>query len=199
MKSLMPGKSNREPLLMKSKFIACLGWGSLVWRPQSLPICSEWFTDGPLAPVEFRRKSSGKRVTLVIDESGKPVKLLWARMRCRDMDEAVEALRSRERTKMQFIGSWLENGKEPKHILGLAQWASTHKINAVVWTALPPSEQLFPAGNPVAVIEYLKKLEGTERDKAREYVECAPRQIDTDYRREIEASLGWSWKECVKR
>src|SRR5690348_5301348 len=52
--------------------IACLGWGSLVWDPRALPIQREWFKDGPFAPIEFTRKSTDGRITLVIDPSAHP-------------------------------------------------------------------------------------------------------------------------------
>jgi hypothetical protein len=38
------------------------------------------------------------------------------------------------------------------------------------------------------VIQYLRVRVGTERDHAKEYIEQTPRQIDTDYRRRIEAA-----------
>lgn len=52
--------------------IACLGWGSLIWNPGDLKIKTEdWFSGGPILPIEFVRISTDKRVTLVIDEESK--------------------------------------------------------------------------------------------------------------------------------
>ena len=76
--------------------IACLGWGSLIWRPGNLLIQREWFNDGPLLPVEFVRKSDNGRLTLVITETAKPVRTLWALMTTYNLDEAKESLRKRQ-------------------------------------------------------------------------------------------------------
>lgn len=48
--------------------IAILGWGSLIWNPNGLPIRGDWQRGGPVLPIEFSRISSDERLTLVIDE-----------------------------------------------------------------------------------------------------------------------------------
>ena len=76
--------------------IACLGWGSLVWDPRTLPITGGWFQDGPLLPIEFTRCSSNRRITLVLDPKSRWLRVLWALMLPSDLDTATEALRERE-------------------------------------------------------------------------------------------------------
>ena len=177
--------------------IACLGWGSLVWDPRELPIQREWFNDGPFVRVEFVRKSNDGRMTLVLEANASPVRSLWAVMDHTDKADAREALRKREsvpkKNSEEDIGWWSKDEDPPKLIVNLPEWAATHDVEGVVWTALPwkfngtdcpPDEE--------QVLKYLKGLTGAIRDNAERYVRRAPRQIDTRYRRRIEAALQWT-------
>jgi hypothetical protein len=177
--------------------VACLGWGSLVWDPRELPIRREWFKDGPFAPVEFARQSDDSRITLVIEPNAEPVRVLWAHMLPGDLEDGQKALRDREGIRgansLSRIGSWSSGDSPPRDIPELPQWAEARGLDAVIWTALAPKfegKDRSPSGDEV--IAYLRGLLGNVRDYARQYVERAPRQIDTGYRRQIEAALGWS-------
>ncbi len=184
----------RKPILK----IACLGWGSLIWDPRALPIRREWFKDGPFAPVEFTRQSFDGRMTLVIDPSAGSIRVLWALMLPTDLQAAKEVLKDREGITGDWqsrIGSWQRGDRAPRDIPDLPRWSEDRGLDAVVWTALGPKfdkQERSPSIDEV--ITYLRKLSGTARDHAKEYIERAPRQIHTDYRRQIEAALGWSCK-----
>jgi hypothetical protein len=176
--------------------IACLGWGSLIWDSRELPIQRNWFDDGPLIHVEFARQSQDGRITLVLAPTEIPVRSLWAVMDTTDITTAREALRKREGcnpTAIGAIGSWAIDEPSPKFVLGLPEWAHARGITAVVWTALPPK---FGDGGAAPteddVIHYLSHLTGAVRDTAERYVRYAPRQIDTAFRRRIEAVLHWT-------
>lgn len=78
------------------QMIACLGWGSLVWDTRELPIRGGWFNNGPFAPVEFLRQSKDGRITLVIDDGGQPVRVLWALMDATNVKGAIRALGAHE-------------------------------------------------------------------------------------------------------
>ncbi len=85
----------------------------------------------------------------------------------------------------------------PPDLPDLPTWAEANSICAVIWTALGWKFQGKDVRPTVdQVIDYLRGLTGTQRDHAKRYIECTPRQIDTEYRRRIEAALGWSCKEC---
>jgi hypothetical protein len=182
--------------------IACLAWGSLVWDPGDLPIQRRWYDDGPLAPLEFTRQSNDGRITLVLDEEAEPARLLWALMTLPHVEKARDALKKRERITAQdwepLIGSWRKNDRAPKIIPSLPMWAQAHGVDAAIWTALGPQYtkqgEIKPKKErpPVEwVLGYLQGLTGPRRDIAEQYFCCTPPQIDTEYRRRVEATLGW--------
>lgn len=182
-----------------TRMIAILGWGSLVWNPGALSIHRHWHTDGPYVRAEFLRQSKDGRLTLVLSQDAGPVRSLWATFAGSDLTQARDDLRIREGVSPSnlevSIGSWSRGDANPECILALEPWAAANGIESVVWTALPPkfNGENGAAPTPVQAVTYLASLEGPTRDLAEQYVRRAPRQVDTAYRRRIEAALGWSY------
>ena len=174
--------------------IACLGWGSLVWDPRNLPIQRYWFNDGPLMPVEFARQSADGRITLVISPATRPVRSLWALMDSDCLEDAIKQLKRREgAVNPEHIGNWSKGQDSPAENPKLSEWARARNLDSVIWTKLPPNFDDGDNGKPHVedVLRYLRELTGTARDAAERYIRRAPRQIDTAYRRRIEAELHW--------
>lgn len=186
--------------------IACLGWGSLVWDPRELPIRGIWHQDGPFLPIEFARQSRDGRITLVIvpDKSVPLVRSLWALFSLNNLVKARAALAAREGITANIkdhIGVWKNGDKVGgnKIVSMISQWAKSLKIDAVLWTNLPPQFEVdtkiqkgyMPSKEEV--VYYLENIASHEiRKSAERYIRMTPPQIDTEYRRYIELKLGWT-------
>lgn len=178
---------------MKQK-IACIGWGSLIWRPERLKIQNHWYEDDPILPIEFTRISSDNRVTLIIDKEANPVRTLWTLMTCNDLDESKKSLFEREGVKNEFlIHSVNQNDKVTDEIqIVIQNWLKEKNIDSAIWTGFSFSVKTENERPSIEkIISHLNKIEHRENQLAEEYIRKAPRQIDTEYRREIEKEFGW--------
>lgn len=181
--------------------IAFLGWGSLVWDPRALPIHRQWHADGPYVRTELLRQSENGRLTFVLSQSAEPVHSLWATFSGSTLAQAKEELRRREgvpsKNLNRHIASWSRGDANPDSVLDIEPWATSRGIHAVVWTALPPKFAEKDGSSPSIeqAVCYLAGLTGPTRDFAEQYIRRAPPQIDTLYRRRVEAALGWSYAQ----
>ena len=189
-----------------SKNIGCLGWGSLIWRLDGLPV-NGWRPDGPCVRVEFVRQSQDGRLTLVLHVAADPVPSLWAQMSVDTLDDAVKALAKREghagkslSNPESDIGRWPDERRDDPeadqaNIVGLRTWAAERHLDYVIWTALGPrfnnTEGQYPTTKEDAVA-HLRNLSEDQRAKAKEYVQYAPQQIRTAYREHIGRCLSWT-------
>ena len=132
--------------------IAVLGWGSLIWDPGEVAIASRWHVDGPCLPVEFARKSSRDRVTLVVvpDDShcSHYSRTYWALSSFDGWSDAAENLRVREGpTRREWIRiadagrSWsLADPEKIEDLPGriVSAWLNEPgRPEYAVWTGIP--------------------------------------------------------------
>jgi hypothetical protein len=176
-----------------------------VWRPEALPINAPWFSDGPLLPIEFARHSSDDRIMLVLVPPAQKyavVRTLWALMSLSDLETAKAALANREGIKKarikEHIGYWSNETKGGDYADEIGKWATSLRLDGVVWTALPPKAPKkkngdFPTVEQVVI--FLRDLPSYKRQSAGEYIRKAPVQIDTEYRRQIEREFRWTMQE----
>lgn len=174
--------------------IVCLGWGSLIWSPRSLPVRGEWRTDGPHLPVEFSRQAEDGRITLAITPGAAEIQVLWAELAVETMEEAVEALGRREGIPTEYwpehVGVWHAEA-EPAHLHAdiIGAWSQERGFDAVVWTALPTGFKHARGAVPTLdeILIYLGSLTGETRARAEEYVRRAPVSTHTAYRTTIQS------------
>jgi len=174
--------------------IGCLGWGSLIWNLDGLPI-ARWKGDGPALPIEFARQSKNGRLTLVLLDHGKRVPVLHGILRVPDLNVAISALSTREGCPKKRIGYWAASGATSQflHAKAIASWAQNKHLDAVVWTALPAKFSGVDGRIPTVeeAISYFNTLQGDSRRIAEEYIRKAPAQVRTPYRKLFEQHLGW--------
>jgi hypothetical protein len=177
--------------------IVCLGWGSLIWRRENLPVVEPWHQDGPNLPLEFARQSDNGRITLVIAAGAQVCTVLWARLEVDTLEGAKSALSMREGPGVNLtrVAYWSRTDASPcAEADAVGAWALAKRdIEAVVWTALGPRFRGEAGRVPdeKEVVAYLSELKGRVRDDAEKYIRCAPVQIRTKHRKAIETALGW--------
>ena len=172
--------------------IACLGWGSLCWNPDCLPISGEWQQDGPALPLEFARVSEGGRVTLVITNSEVLLPVLWIPLAVTTLENAISVLAAREGvTSLSSIGRVPTNGRPYPIADVISAWAEQKGLSGVVWTALKPGFKGDRGRVPTfeELRLHIDRLGPGPRADALEYVERAPAQIQTIYRPKLQAIL----------
>jgi hypothetical protein len=173
--------------------IVFLGWGSLIWNPDGLPLAGDWQQGGPLLPMEFSRISSDGRLTLVIDEiNGTEVVTRYALSSRTDLQHAVEDLRKREGTVQASIGfvDLVEGAIKPNQSTITSRiwdWANTAGVDAVVWTSLTSNfnQRTADRFSVRGAVAYLKGLQGTDLERALEYIRKAPEEVNTPLRRAL--------------
>lgn len=177
----------------KNMKIACIGWGSLIWRPETLLIHRKWYEDGPVLPVEFARQSRDGRLTLVILKNSKPVRTMWALMLTDNLEEAKKSLLDREsipENKMEEYIGVIKSDDETKDEISqtIKEWLNKLDLDAAIWTNLPPKfkKENNKAPTLEEALTYLKNLKINTFQTAIEYINKTPKQIDTPYRQGIE-------------
>jgi hypothetical protein len=179
--------------------IACLGWGSLIWDPRTLPLKGSWKSDGPTLPIEFARESNDGRITLVLVDAGRRVNSLWTLLELNNIETAKLELAKRERITGENIkysvGFWdkASNVSFGKYAKEIENWALQKDLDGVVWTnlkyGLKDSRDVMPDSSQV--VSHLRNLPDDQRSIAEEYIRKTPMQVNTEYRQILETELGW--------
>ncbi|RCH56286.1 hypothetical protein DJ568_00010 [Mucilaginibacter hurinus] len=176
--------------------IACIGWGSLIWDPREFNAEKAWKEDGPVLPLEFARKSSDGRLTLVIYPDAKQSKTYWTIMHANELLDAKTSLAKREGCPTLRPIGCLERTTLPIDAIQkiIHEWLIASNCDAVIWTNLSAKfyeDKGTQAPSLKDALEYLAGLKDDAYIKAEEYVRKAPPNIRTYFREKFEQKLGW--------
>lgn len=167
--------------------IACLGWGSLIWKSGALPVGSQWHHDGPAVPIEFVRIADGGELSTAICLNATPVPVFWAWLNTASLESACRALRLREAIPEGRVDGVGMMTVTETSVGPLAEWAQAKGIEGLIWTDLPA--RMAGVEGQIPTLEearhYLQTLTGETREHAFHYLEQVPAQIDTAYRRAL--------------
>jgi hypothetical protein len=177
--------------------IACIAWGSLLWKTGPLKLASGWNAGGPELPLEFARDSDDSEELAIVLHEGAPLMPTYvALLDTSDMNHARAMLAAREKIDPdhpEWIGSIPSVDGSPSDAR-IASWLAEQAFDAVVWTALPPKFADVEGRAPSAdeAVTFLAGLRGATRAKAEEYVRRVPAAIRTPYRMRFEQELDWT-------
>jgi len=175
--------------------IACLAWGSLLWKAQPLVLTTPWYADGPSLPLEFCRVGDRGELSTALCQGSPAQTSWWALLDTDSVLQAREQLRQREqidRNRPEWVGTAPSDTAYPFGA-PIGEWMSTKGLDAVVWTALPPryAEVEGQVPTDAQAVDYLGRLTGDTRDHAEDYLRRVPARFDSPTRREIARALGW--------
>ena len=184
--------------------IAIIAYGSLIWDLDDLApqVQGQWLRGrGPRLPVEFARISPKRKraLVLVVDDTAKaasPTSLI-ASKRAR-LEDAIADLARRERCAGERIGVATRAGgtmrsRSPAAIAAVGDWLSASPFDAALWTELDSNfaAETGTAFTPSAAERHLRGLDRESLAEAWRYIEFAPQETDTPFRRHIRAQAWW--------
>lgn len=148
--------------------IAYFAWGSLLWNNDGLDLLTSWKKTNIKIPLNFSRISDNKkgRLTLVIDkDNGYLNPINYAITNNINLNIAIDHLKKREKTVKKFIGyinlknntSRYSNQLSVNDIELFKKFANKNKIDAIIWTDLPPNFNNFNTDNALEYINSHKK------------------------------------------
>jgi hypothetical protein len=176
--------------------IACLAWGSLLWKTGSVKLAAPWQPGGPALPLEFARDSDDSdELALVLWEEAPLMPTFYAVLDTSSLTTARAMLAQREKidaSHPEWIGSIpAVDDCQPDARIGT--WLADQPFDAVVWTALPPKFNGEEGRAPTAAeaVAWLTSLPAPVYAHAEDYVRRVPAAIRTAYRMCFEKELGW--------
>ena len=183
--------------------IAILGWGSLLWDPDTLAphVTGGWLhRHGPRLPMEFSRVSPKRKMGLVLcldPQAGASCATHAIRSTRPALEDTIADLARREHAPGHRIG-WAEAGGEgrsrlPQIVQLASHWCAQSGWDAAVWTDLEPNfiDHTGSAFNVAAGIAYLQALTGDSLHEAHRYIRNAPATTRTPLRRALARDPWW--------